>query len=92
MTALAITRWILARTLRSPLGWGLACVSSLAWPLLQHLTPIGITIASEDGTALVYEVAFMGALLGAILGLSALEGIRGVLQRAASEYWKPAAG
>jgi hypothetical protein len=83
VTALAITRWILIRTLRSPLGWGLLCVSALAWPALQRFTPIGITTASEDGARLAYEVAFLAALVGALLGLRALESIQSVLQRAA---------
>jgi len=84
MTALAITRWILMHTLRNPLGWGLLCVNALAWPALRHFTPIGITTASEDGASLVYEVAFLAALVGALLGLGALEAIRSVLQRAAA--------
>ena len=84
MTALAITRWILIRTLRSPLGWGLLCVSALAWPALRHFTPIGITTASDDGARLVYEVAFLAALAGSLLGLRALEAIQTVLQRAAA--------
>lgn len=84
VTALAITRWILLRIFRSPLGWGLAIVSALSWPSLQLFTPIGITTASADAAALAYEVAFLAALLGALLALHALEGIRSVLARAAA--------
>lgn len=89
MTALAITRWILARSLRSPLAWVLLCLCAFAWPLLQRLTPIGITTASADASALAYEVAFLAALLGAVLGLRSLEGIESVLRRAASgQRWR----
>ena len=75
MTTLAITRWILTRTLRSPLGWALLFLGSFAWPALLQLTPIGISSGSADGAALVFEVAFLGVLLGCWRGLVALEGI-----------------
>lgn len=82
VTALVITRWILIRTLRSPLSWALLCFGGLFWPALARFTPVGITTASEDSAALVYEIAFLATLLGAVLGMHALGSIQTVLQRA----------
>lgn len=82
MTALAISRWTLLRTWRSPWTWCLLALSALAWPLLEHLTPISVSSESGDLGVLAYEFAFLGALCGATLGLSSIGAIAPVLARA----------
>ena len=82
MTVLAITRWILLRTLREPLAWGLAVVGALAWPALARLAPIGISSSEGGSLALVYEVAFIALLVGGTLGLSRAARVDPLLARA----------
>lgn len=84
MTSATIALWILLRTLRSPLGWGLFLLAALAWPLLLRWTWIGISTSESDAAALAYEFAFVGALLGAGLALAALERIAPLLRLAAA--------
>ncbi|MDP6408001.1 MAG: hypothetical protein QGI46_01350 [Planctomycetota bacterium] len=69
MSVLAVARWMALHTLRRPIAWvGLvACLG--IWQLARRLGPLG---SGADATELLYEVAFLASLLGALLALSAL--------------------
>ncbi|MCP5021194.1 MAG: hypothetical protein GY930_05395 [bacterium] len=68
----ATIRWLAAIALRSPVVWLLTVGIGAAWPLVTILLAVGITTATKPPAALLYELGFVAAQLGAILAITAL--------------------
>ncbi len=68
----ATIRWLAAIALRSPVAWLLAVGIGTAWPLITILLAVGITTAAKPPAALLYELGFVAAQLGAILAITTL--------------------
>jgi hypothetical protein len=65
--------WVHTRAvLQLPIAWASA-VLLLAWPGLHVFSPTGITVHPSDTTGLVYELAFLGTVLGAATGLAGIQ-------------------
>ena len=68
--------WIHVRAgFRLPAIW-VSAVALLAWPGTLGLLPVGITVRFSTINGLVYELAFLGAILGAVAGVAGVGGIR----------------
>jgi hypothetical protein len=50
-----------------------SAVLLLAWPGLHVFSPTGISVHPSDDVGLVYELAFLGTVLGAAIGLAGIQ-------------------
>jgi hypothetical protein len=87
----AVLSWTLRRVLRSPLAWLTWAVTAALVPVLELVSPIGLTTRAGRPGAWLGEVATAAALAGAVFGLEGLAGARGLLQRHAA-LARPVAG
>src|SRR5207244_2657381 len=71
--------WLARSWVRKPWVWTTGLLLGMAPSLLVLLGPIGLSrrMALDDGQ--IYQLAFIGALVGAALGLAALESLRPLL-------------
>jgi hypothetical protein len=65
--------WVVGHVARHPLAWLWIAVSTASWPLIVLLAPRGLTGGPALQTGLIYEVAFIGLLLGTLVGGALLE-------------------
>lgn len=77
----ALASWTLRRALRSPVAWLTLAVSAAAFPLLELLSPIGLTTRGERPGAWLGEVLTATALVGAVFALEGLAGARDLFAR-----------
>lgn len=68
----AVARWILTRHVTQPFFWVWLVLLVMLWPAVQLFSPLGVTSAARGNQALVYEIAFIGLLVGSSFGLDAL--------------------
>ncbi len=76
MYLVATTRWTCAQLLRQPWFWVWTALMFAAWPMIVHLTPLGISSESGSDGRTLYEVAFIGGLIGCMQACVALGGVR----------------
>lgn len=76
MYALAIGKWTWTQLLRQPWFWLWSALAFASWPIITTLTPLGIVSEASSDSSALYEVAFIGALLGCMQGLHTLESVR----------------
>jgi len=65
--------WTLGHVARHPLTWLWIAVSAAAWPVIVLLAPSGLTGGAHLQTSLIYEVAFIGLFIGALVGAHLVE-------------------
>ena len=70
---IASARWVVQYLVRQPLCWLWIALSAAAWPAILVLAPVGLIGGSGLEIALIYEVAFIGLTVGALLGGLLLE-------------------
>ena len=72
VASLAVARWLVARTARTPLAWVVWALLGGVCPLGMARSTLGIGLSQSPPDTLFYEVAFISAILGGALGLLSL--------------------
>ncbi len=73
MTLYSLARWALARVVSLPWFWLWFVLLGTLGPGARMFFPLATTTRSEQGDALVYELAFLAILAGAIAGSQILQ-------------------
>lgn len=63
----AVVRWAFLHVVRQPATWVAVPLLAAVWPLVEHLHPLGITTQRRDEPAALYELAFVTALVAAVV-------------------------
>lgn len=61
--------------------WVAALIAAVSWPMLASFFPVGISSYAACTSAGLYDLAFVGALVGAVSALVAIGRLRSVLLR-----------
>lgn len=75
---------ILRQLMAGPIPWAVVALAALAWPVALLFSPLAATLGGESATALVYNVAFLSSLVGALAAGSRLDSLGWILARQGS--------